>query len=538
MSKKHHRSEIARPSDSSQRFALVIGNRYQGENLVSGREDAERMAEYLRQLDFIVSGPHYDKRIDEMELLLRQFRDQIVTARDVVFFFSGHGYQIGAENYLLPYGLTIDPANPQLPLSRVLWALMGAPDEAPKVVFLDACRTTENLPAKTTNNQLSGLEGWSRGLAKPGDVPPTTVFSFSASFGEEAPSGKGGQLSPYSQALTESIREPGLELGDLLVRVSESLRWVQTPVDEGFVRLGGKEFYFRPPVRLPFSVNLANDDVVVLLNGELVLTYSEHRGDETSGSHQARVELPLRAGENEIVLLVANGGSYLDGQSWRLTEDWQYEVEIDWPEGTTFEDDNAAPAKTVISAGETGPFKDGPHHGKVFQVARFDIEIDPALGTLKATIDDELWERNSPVWARSQKDLWAQSWAELPLEQSPQISNYLSYLKVIKELLAVFGLLDKISLPDPAEIYAIVRGNAAFERWVQTSMTEQIEDRLRDLETALAKTLGGDGRAFKEFDRSLNESIRALAASEGNQTFSSSDIRVWTAIEQRKGDDR
>lgn len=199
---------------SDSRFALVIGNSYSGS--LSGRLDAELIALHLCQLGFSVDL-FPDASFRQLEGdgarqddgALAEFRRKIRNAKEVIFFYSGHGYQIGGKNYLLPNDRDFSQNDPQLPLSRVLWALKGAPDEAVKIVFLDACRTLTGPPAA--------------GLTEVHDLPPTTLLAFATEYGRTAPSGRAGQISPYTAALAKSMREPGLEIYDLLAQVSREL---------------------------------------------------------------------------------------------------------------------------------------------------------------------------------------------------------------------------------------------------------------------------------------------------------------------------
>ena len=303
------------------------------------------------------------------------------------------------------------------------------------------------------------------------------------------------------------------------------------PVEEGLTGIGGP-FYFRDPVSVPLTVKRADNDLLVLLNGDLLLTASEHRGTDRTGE-LPRVELPLRAGDNELLLMVANGGGFQGNQTWRVTRGWQYDVEIAWPPGSHVSCGDTTDGASCFRGAEDGPYKDGPHHGRVFPVATASIEVDRADASLRVTAQNDIWERNAPVWARAQGLLWDRPLSGLPLEQSPQIRNYLNILSGIQELLTIFGLIDDVSLPNPDQIFAVVRGNKAFERWVQISMEDQMADRIADLEVSLAATLEGHIKPFESFDRSLTESVRAIAEREDDTQFAPDDIRVWTALEQR-----
>jgi uncharacterized caspase-like protein len=43
-----------------------------------------------------------------MKTALREFKSQVAGGDEVVFYFSGHGRQIGGTNYLVPVDITAD----------------------------------------------------------------------------------------------------------------------------------------------------------------------------------------------------------------------------------------------------------------------------------------------------------------------------------------------------------------------------------------------------------------------------------------------
>ncbi|HSW15978.1 MAG TPA: caspase family protein, partial [Ramlibacter sp.] len=85
------------------RVALVIGNgRYPEMSLNNPEADARLVAQTLRTLDFEV-GEHFNLNAREFKRVLREFArrmddDQVAS----VFYYAGHGVQIGGRNFLLP----------------------------------------------------------------------------------------------------------------------------------------------------------------------------------------------------------------------------------------------------------------------------------------------------------------------------------------------------------------------------------------------------------------------------------------------------
>jgi hypothetical protein len=132
------------PAWARQRLALVIGNDTytQIKPLENARADAQAMAEALRS-----AGYEVDLKTDrsQREMLddVRALRQRIRGGDEVVFFFSGHGVQIGASNHLLPVNVRNESEDQvrddALELTRVLADLRQA-HPAFTLAIVDACR--------------------------------------------------------------------------------------------------------------------------------------------------------------------------------------------------------------------------------------------------------------------------------------------------------------------------------------------------------------------------------------------------------------
>src|SRR5205085_1559412 len=98
------RSQAAR----QRRIALVIGNaRYRDSPLNNPEQDARLIARTLRGLDFEV-GEHLNLGARDFKRVLREFGrqmddDQVAS----VFYYAGHGVQIGGRNFLLPVDIAL-----------------------------------------------------------------------------------------------------------------------------------------------------------------------------------------------------------------------------------------------------------------------------------------------------------------------------------------------------------------------------------------------------------------------------------------------
>src|SRR3954471_16836881 len=147
-------------SIATKKRALVIGNNYSGADQISGQKDAMEIAVALEDIGFEVVRS-MEGHVDQMRATLQSFGDNLEDADVVVFFYSGHGYQINGMNYLLPVGSTIDPTDPVLALDEVMSSRGGARDQAVKIVLLEACRTNVALPTVEAGKKLKDVQGWS-----------------------------------------------------------------------------------------------------------------------------------------------------------------------------------------------------------------------------------------------------------------------------------------------------------------------------------------------------------------------------------------
>src|SRR5205807_1041440 len=90
---------------SERRVALVIGNSAYRHvaRLDNPANDAEDMAAVLGQLGFeLIDGhAHTDQNVEEMKRLILKFGEKLKQDGGVgLFYYAGHGLQVGGRNYL------------------------------------------------------------------------------------------------------------------------------------------------------------------------------------------------------------------------------------------------------------------------------------------------------------------------------------------------------------------------------------------------------------------------------------------------------
>jgi uncharacterized caspase-like protein len=197
------------PAAAEKRVALVIGNSaYQNvARLNNPVNDARLIAETLRGLGFTLVGGAAQLDVDKAALddAVLSFSTQIQGADVALFYYAGHGVQVRGSNYLVPVG-----ANPareadvdfQMVDIALVLRQMDSSGTKLNVVILDACR----------NNPFGGrgLRGTDSGLAQM-RAPEGTLISYATQPGNVALDGGDGN-SPFTKALAQTIRRPGLDL--------------------------------------------------------------------------------------------------------------------------------------------------------------------------------------------------------------------------------------------------------------------------------------------------------------------------------------
>jgi hypothetical protein len=194
---------------ADKRVALVVGNsNYKNVTpLDNPVHDARLTADTLRSVGFTLVGGGAQLDLDkaDFDVAVQKFGNQLQGADVGLFYYAGHGVQVRGTNYLVPVG-----ANPtkesdvdfqMLDSNLVLRQMEGAGTKL-NIVILDACR----------NNPFGGrgLRGTDSGLAQM-RAPEGTLISFATQPGNVAQDGAGGN-SPYTEALSRTLRRPGLDI--------------------------------------------------------------------------------------------------------------------------------------------------------------------------------------------------------------------------------------------------------------------------------------------------------------------------------------
>ncbi len=207
---------------AAKRYAIVVGNSDYAEisDLPNAHADSDVMAEFLRAQGYIV---HHRKDLTKrgFEDVLRRVLFDVDRDTEVAVFFAGHGFQIGAENYLVPVDANLDSVY-DVPFEAVslgsLVSIVGARARL-QVVILDSCRDNpfagKSAVTRLSNELREARTGFSSQAA-----PLNSMMIFSTAPGALAYDGE-GENSPFTAAL---IDEASVEPDALIKDVFEGVR--------------------------------------------------------------------------------------------------------------------------------------------------------------------------------------------------------------------------------------------------------------------------------------------------------------------------
>jgi hypothetical protein len=264
---------------TEQRIALVIGNSaYSSGPLKNPVNDATDMAAMLKKLGFTVTLKKNASQ-QEMDETIREFGRQLKRTRGVgLFYYAGHGIQVGGVNYLLPVNARIEKESDvrfQSVNADIVLAEMENAENGLNIVILDACR--DNPFSRSFRNAT-------RGLAIISNAPSGTFMSYSTGANQVARDGE-GENSPYTRALLENIVKPGLTINNVFMNVRSKVKKETGQVPWELSSLEG-DFFF-----VPDSAKMATKDK------------SKKASTDDLDDEQRKVELEKQRLEKEEALL-------------------------------------------------------------------------------------------------------------------------------------------------------------------------------------------------------------------------------------------
>jgi len=217
------------------RQALVVGNdAYKYVNpLENAGADAEAIAKSLESVGYRVTL-HKNLNEKSFKQVLRDFRLQVQGGDEVLFYFAGHGVQVGSANFLLPVDIQGDSEDQvkdeAIELQRILDLLRERKAKF-SLAIIDACRDN---PFKQAGRAIGG-----RGLA-PTTAATGQMVMFSAGAGEQALDRLGANDKEknglFTRVLLKEMIKPGVSVDRVLrnvraevVKLASSVGREQTP---------------------------------------------------------------------------------------------------------------------------------------------------------------------------------------------------------------------------------------------------------------------------------------------------------------------
>jgi uncharacterized caspase-like protein len=215
----------ARAAVDSSRIALVVGNdAYSRSPLGNAVNDAKAVGALLERAGFVVMLKT-DVNRDALREAATTFAAvaRASEAKEVVFYYAGHGAQMDWRNFLVPIDARIDTAADLPAQCLELNGLLNDLSKAKGKVFvliLDACRD---------NPFGTGFQPAQKGLSQ-FDAPVGSLLAFSTSPGSvavDSMSGVGGLSGLnglYTGNLVRELSVKGVRLEDALKRVRLAVR--------------------------------------------------------------------------------------------------------------------------------------------------------------------------------------------------------------------------------------------------------------------------------------------------------------------------
>jgi hypothetical protein len=213
------------------RHALVIGNDAYAPlvRLPSAGEDERRVSQQLTALGFEVMPVKVVTSADSFyNVVLKQFAQRVQPGDVVVFYFSGHGFSYGADNFIAPLdtpqALTRNQLAERTIPVQALQDYLAQRQPGVLLTLIDACRTIAGFVIQEADG--SAADAKSMVLPSgPGPTRSSMLTGFATSGGTPAAANsKEGEASIFTRALASRIAAAGRDFHDVFVDVAIDVR--------------------------------------------------------------------------------------------------------------------------------------------------------------------------------------------------------------------------------------------------------------------------------------------------------------------------
>lgn len=228
--------KLATDEGPRQKYAIVIGNQsyVHAPQLPNAWNDALDVADLL-------AGQGYDVTLlkdaskRDFEGLMQRVLFDVDRNTEVLFYYAGHGVQIGSENYLIPTDAQLDAVD-DLPFETVsvgsLVSIVGARARL-QIIILDSCRNNPFAGIKLQDSLGPDVREVETGFASLA-APVNSYVVFSTSPGEVALDGA-GENSPFASAFLQAATLGSVPVTDVFEEVRRKVfvetQGVQVPWD-------------------------------------------------------------------------------------------------------------------------------------------------------------------------------------------------------------------------------------------------------------------------------------------------------------------
>ncbi len=226
---------------AERRVALVVGNsKYEfADKLPNTVNDANAIGALLTKAGFDVVELRRDVGVVEFKRAIREFLTAASNADITVVFYSGHGFEIGGVNYLIPVDARLasdyDVQDETIALDRIIEASRSAHKFS--LIILDACRDNPFLRSATRTIATRAISSRLIGVVPTGS---DSLIAYAAKSGSVSFDGTSAN-SPFTTALVKYIAQPGLDIRIALGKVPDDVMADTGGLQEPFVygSLGG-----------------------------------------------------------------------------------------------------------------------------------------------------------------------------------------------------------------------------------------------------------------------------------------------------------